>query len=270
VNGVLTIVQSEMTFRVEKEAFETAMDQKLDKDEFYARANDNGIGEDSLKKLELEFKKMSKQLGELDEEVNKKLKKLKKKAEGMESTQQDQEHRIKDLEGRGSEQVDTVKPAEVSDNGGKNVREELDDFSRTLARLNSIISRIRNDQLRALASCRNALCLSCGRGDVNFMPPIDYIKGTNGNYYRTDGFKDPNLYDHGQDVFTKEEVCKEHTVHAHIPVDTLLQSDLDLVDKARAFRKSPLGGVRPATASNTRRFGMTQHLCASRLDQGRR
>ena len=54
------MVQSEMTFRVEKEAFETAMDQKLDKDEFYARANDNGIGEDSLKKLELEFKKMSK------------------------------------------------------------------------------------------------------------------------------------------------------------------------------------------------------------------
>ena len=39
---------------------ELVKDQKLDKDEFYARANDNGIGEDSLKKLELEFKKMSK------------------------------------------------------------------------------------------------------------------------------------------------------------------------------------------------------------------
>ena len=129
------------------------------------------------------------------------------------------------------------------------MREELDDFNRNLLRLNTLISRIRNDQLRALASCRNALCLSCGRGDVNFMPPLEYVKGLDGHYYKGIPPKDPNGFDYGVDVFGKEEVVKEHTLHSHVPIDGKLQGDLDLVAKAKSVR--PVAHARPQTAAAT-------------------
>lgn len=140
-----------------------------------------------------------------------------------------------------------MKQNEFSNEAAKNMRGELDDFNKTLLRLNSLISRIRNDQLRALASCKNALCLSCGRGDVNFIPPLEYVKGLDGQFYKADPMRDSHCYDKAQDVFTKQENCKEHTIHSHIPVDTLLQTDMDVIMKAKASRKSAQGPLRPQT-----------------------
>lgn len=38
---------------------------------------------------------------------------------------------------------------------------------------------------------------------------------------------DEEGYDYGKDVFNKEEVVKEHTLHSHIPVDAILNMDVD-------------------------------------------
>lgn len=115
-------------------------------------------------------------------------------------------------------------------------------------RLNSVISRIRNDQLRALASCKNALCLSCGRGDVNFMPPMEFVRASNGQYYRAES-QDPALFDHGMDVFTKQEVCKEHTMHAHLPVDAILAGDAEMLERAQP--KPPITKARVISRPQT-------------------
>jgi hypothetical protein len=129
------------------------------------------------------------------------------------------------------------------------VKEEIDEFGKTLQRVNAVVARIRNEQLRAIASCRNALCLSCGRGDVNFMPPIDFVKATNGQYYRAET-RDPALFDHGIDVFTKQEICREHTIHSHVPVDMLLSGDEDHMDRPlrKIIKKKP-NMTRPHTSN---------------------
>jgi hypothetical protein len=115
--------------------------------------------------------------------------------------------------------------------------------------MNAVVARIRNEQLRAIASCRNALCLSCGRGDVNFMPPMEYAKAANGQYYKTEN-RDPALYDHGIDVFTKQEVCREHTIHSHVPVDMLLSGDEDHMDRPHSkMIKKKLNMTRPHTSN---------------------
>jgi hypothetical protein len=112
----------------------------------------------------------------------------------------------------------------------------------------SILSKIRGDQVSALAS--NTLCLSCGRGDVNFMPPIEVVRGNNGQYYRTDLLKkSPNSsrgpdFEYGKpsmipgiDVFTKEEQTAEHTYHSHLPVDSIIQNNPDFPEGGETFRK---------------------------------
>ena len=129
------------------------------------------------------------------------------------------------------------------------MREEVDDLSKSLHTLNTIIQKIRNDQLRSIASCRNALCLSCGRGDATFMPPLEFLKATNGQYYRAHS-QDSNLYDHGKDVFTKQEVCREHTIHAHMPVDALMsvEGDINEIPQSKKIQQKRML-YRPQTAA---------------------
>jgi hypothetical protein len=116
----------------------------------------------------------------------------------------------------------------------------------------SILSKIRGDQVSALAS--NTMCLSCGRGDVNFMPPVEVVKGNNGHYYRTDNLKkSPNSnrgtdYEFGRrlslgiDVYTKEEQTAEHTYHSHLPVDSIIQNNSDFPEGGgETHRKKRVG-----------------------------
>lgn len=81
MNGVLNMIQSEMSFKLDKELFEQGMEAKLDKDEFYSRMNEGGIGEDFIKRIEIDIKKLGKRSDNQDDELSRKIKKLKKKIE---------------------------------------------------------------------------------------------------------------------------------------------------------------------------------------------
>lgn len=70
---------------------------------------------------------------------------------------------------------------------GNNLQQEVDRMMTIINEMHNILAKIRGDQISALAS--NTLCLSCGRGDVNFIPPVELVKGNNGQYYRTDKLK---------------------------------------------------------------------------------
>ncbi len=65
---------------------------------------------------------------------------------------------------------------------GSLLQQEMDRLAFLVGETHGVILKIRGDQVQALAS--NTLCLSCGRGDVNFLPPVEVVKGTNGQYYR--------------------------------------------------------------------------------------
>lgn len=85
MNGVINMIQSEMSFKLDKELFEQGMESKLDKDEFYARMNEGGIGDDFIKRFEIEIKKLAKRSDNQDDELGRKIKKLKKKLEESDS-----------------------------------------------------------------------------------------------------------------------------------------------------------------------------------------
>lgn len=85
MNGILNMIQSEMSFKLDKELFEQGMEAKLDKDEFYSRMNEGGIGEDFIKRIEIDIKKLGKRSDNQDDELSRKIKKLKKKIEESES-----------------------------------------------------------------------------------------------------------------------------------------------------------------------------------------
>lgn len=81
------------------------------------------------------------------------------------------------------------------------------------------------------------------------MPPMEYVRAANGQYYKADT-RDPALYDHGVDVFTKQEICREHTIHSHVPVDMLLSGDEDQIGGAPGkIMKKKLNMTRPHTSN---------------------
>ena len=97
MNSVLTVIQNEMSFKLDREIYEQGMDTKLDKDEFYSRMNEGGSGEDTIKKLEIDVRKLGKKSEATDEELAKKIKKLRKKLEEMETKTTLSEDKLKEL-----------------------------------------------------------------------------------------------------------------------------------------------------------------------------
>lgn len=112
---------------------------------------------------------------------------------------------------------------------GASLQQEMDRLAFLVGETHGVILKIRGDQVQALAS--NTLCLSCGRGDVNFLPPVEVVKGTNGQYYRGLARNNSMDYDVGIDVFTKEETTQEHTFQAHLPLDSIIHGDADARDR---------------------------------------
>ena len=94
--GVLTMVQTEMSFKVDKEVFEQGIDTKLDKEEFYSRMSDGG-GEDLAKRMELEIRKLSKKNDSGADDLSKKLRKLKRKVEELEGKYNLNDDKLKEL-----------------------------------------------------------------------------------------------------------------------------------------------------------------------------
>lgn len=97
MNGILSMIQSELTFKVDKEAHEQALDTKLDREEFYAKGGDSGISDEMIKKMEMELLKNNKKTESLLDEHAKKIKKLKKRIEHLEAGSGDMEKNMKDL-----------------------------------------------------------------------------------------------------------------------------------------------------------------------------
>ena len=65
------------------------------------------------------------------------------------------------------------------------VKKDLDGMFTSLKKITDVITLLQQDQATAIGSTRNVLCLSCGRGDATFLPPMKQSKGADGNYYVT-------------------------------------------------------------------------------------
>lgn len=102
------------------------------------------------------------------------------------------------------------------------LKKELDSTKKLKKTVNAIIAIMTKDQANALATTSNVpqLCLSCGRGNAKFIPPVHHIQGTDGKFYRAEVSRGANIYhnvmfegyDIGQEVFNQPQ---PHNRHAH-------------------------------------------------------
>ena len=65
------------------------------------------------------------------------------------------------------------------------LKKDLDGMFTSLKKITDVITLLQQDQATAIGSTRAALCLSCGRGDATFLPPMKQMKGADNNYYLT-------------------------------------------------------------------------------------
>jgi hypothetical protein len=109
----------------------------------------------------------------LDDKMNKKIMRLKKELD-LTSIQKLLKSKSDDTEVKKEfENVDfKVKCMNDTMNG---VKKDLDGMYGSLRKISDIISILQQEQATALASTKNAMCLSCGRGDANFLPPMQQV-----------------------------------------------------------------------------------------------
>lgn len=114
----------------------------------------------------------------------------------------------------------------------------------SIDKITKVISAFQQEQASALASTKNALCLSCGRGDANFLPPMTQVQGVDGNYYKTlsidkrmpGNISSKENYDYGYEVFTRNHMVEEHNVKLHEPAE-------EFYNAPRAKKNRPLSAA---------------------------
>lgn len=248
-------LQSEIGFKVDRDTFEQAVHSKQETEVFNTKMSEISLWEDTLKGQDLEVKKINKILEEELEKLKKKTKSHSKKIAEIQikldiATDVDKNENLK----KAMEVADKV---EGLGDYSYHIRKDLDDVIGSVKKLTNILRTMKQDQIKSLANTRAVLCLSCGRGDVNFMPPTDYIKGEDGRFYKTDFIVKNNQvlsvnnpeeeFEYGMDAFTRHEIVKEHTLKSHLPIDLIQQNQ---VDPKQPQEKMNLKKMRPMSAMN--------------------
>lgn len=115
------------------------------------------------------------------------------------------------------------------------IKKDLDGMFTSIRKITDVISLLQQEQAQALASTRNLLCLSCGRGDTNFPPTSGQVRGGDGKTYRSDNFSrgmngnavgqkdDP--FNYGYEVFDRMEAVREHNMNLHEPTDNFMTAE---------------------------------------------
>jgi hypothetical protein len=167
--------------KVDKKLYEKGMNSKLDKDDIFPIMQEFASKDDRIKAMHETLQEVTKRLEHLDNKIDRKILKLKKDLD-LTSIQKLLKSKADDNEVKKEfENLDfRVKSANDS---MSSVKKDLDGMFTSLKKITDVITLLQQDQANAIGSTRNALCLSCGRGDATFLPPMKQTKGTDGNFY---------------------------------------------------------------------------------------
>lgn len=169
--------------RVDKSAFNKALDKKLNKDDIFSILQEFAAKDERIKAMHETLQEVTKRLDYLSDKIDRRILKLKKELD-LTSIQKLLKSKADDTEVKKEFESMEFKVKSVDDTLG-GVKKDLDGMFTSLKKITDVITLLQQDQANAIGSTKNALCLSCGRGDATFLPPMKHAKGTDGNYYIT-------------------------------------------------------------------------------------
>lgn len=169
--------------RVEKAVFTKAIDKKLNKDEIFNLMQDFASKDEKVKAMHETLQDVTKKLDYLSDKIDRRILKLKKELD-LTSIQKLLKSKADDNEVKKEFESMDFRVKNVDDTLG-GVKKDLDGMFTSLKKITDVITLLQQDQATAIGSTRNVLCLSCGRGDATFLPPMKQTKGADGNFYLT-------------------------------------------------------------------------------------
>lgn len=211
--------------RVERNVFNKAIERKLNKEDIFSILQEFAAKDERIKAMHETLQEVTKRLDYISDKIDRRILKLKKELD-LTSIQKLLKSKADDNEVKKEFESIDFRVKNVDDTLG-GVKKDLDGMFASLKKITDVITMLQQDQATAIGSTRNALCLSCGRGDATFLPPMKHTKGADGNFYQTHqtpkvngkGITNKEDIDFGYEVFDKQEVTREHIKMSHEPVD---------------------------------------------------
>lgn len=136
-----------------------------------------------IKTMHETLQEVTKRLDYLSDKIDRRILKLKKELD-LTSIQKLLKSKSDDNEVKKEFESMDFRVKNVDDTLGS-VKKDLDGMFSSLKKITDVITLLQQDQATAIGTTRNALCLSCGRGDATFLPPMKQTKGADGNFYVT-------------------------------------------------------------------------------------
>ena len=221
---------------MEKGVFTKIIDKKLNKEDIFNILQEFASKDERIKALHETLSEVTKRLDYLSEKIDRRILKLKKELD-LTSIQKLLKSKADDNEVKKEFESMDFRVKNVDDTVSS-VKKDLDGMFTSLKKITDVITLLQQDQATAIGSTRNVLCLSCGRGDATFLPPMKQTKGADGNFYVTHQPLKVNgkvitnkeeidygisLTDIGYEVFDRQEVQREHIKVSHEPVENWVE-----------------------------------------------
>lgn len=218
--NMISALGIEVAKKVDVNEFTIQINKKLDKDEMLKLVEKITLDDERSRKLQKEMAEILKKVEKLQDSIDKKIHKLKKdldlnQIQKLLKSKADQEEVGREFAGM-DEKLQNALSSIVG------FRKEIDGLISNFKKMASSMYSSSNEA-STLASTKNALCLSCGRGgDTNYLPQSYMVKGYDGKMYYGDPGRNQSHYGHGSydigsNIFTRNEGVREHETHAHGP-----------------------------------------------------
>lgn len=178
LNKLVTRIQMELNLKINKEVFDSEIETKLGRNEFFDFVNKNLISNDKIKTLEHLMAQFVQNSDKKINEVGKKLKKCQNELISLETK---------------FENVNSNNGNKLEENIGKlnETGNQMNDLEKQMQNLNREFEQTRNQifelvtaRINSLATTKPVCCLSCGARDVNY-PPLELKgEGLNGRMFQ--------------------------------------------------------------------------------------
>lgn len=176
-------LRGQLEDRVEKSVFTKAIDKKLNKDDIFSILQEFASKDERIKAMHETLQEVTKRLDYLSDKIDRRILKLKKELD-LTSIQKLLKSKADDNEVKKEFESMDFRVKSVDDTLG-GLKKDLDGMFTSMKKITEVMTMLQQDQTTAIGSTRNVLCLSCGRGDATFLPPMKQTKGADGNYYVT-------------------------------------------------------------------------------------
>lgn len=166
INKLVTRIQMELNLKINKEVFDSEIEAKLSRNDFFDFVNKNLISVDKIKTIEFQFLNLSEELEKQMKSIGSQFKIAQTRLDKISDVLTGKDE---DMTTKFNDQLNMITDG---NDKAKFMKNEINELTKKFEDMQNTVFELINVRLKSLATTKPICCLSCGAKDINY-PPIE-------------------------------------------------------------------------------------------------